>query len=132
MTETLTSTTEGIREGDVFVESWGYDQTNIDYYQVLKVTATGVRLRKIEALDVTTSGTVFTHRALVPAIGQWVERSYSHGGDAFLSERGAFRKVRRYDYPDRTDYFVDITTYSVASKRDHDRADHETRSEYGH
>lgn len=26
-----------VREGDIFVSSWGYDQTNIDFYKVLTV-----------------------------------------------------------------------------------------------
>ena len=33
--------------GTVFVASWGYDQTNVDFYKVTKVTPKGVRLRKI-------------------------------------------------------------------------------------
>lgn len=34
--------------GDIFYSSWGYDQTNLDYYQVVKTTATMVSLRKID------------------------------------------------------------------------------------
>ena len=26
-----------IKEGDIFYSSWGYDQTNIDYYKVTKL-----------------------------------------------------------------------------------------------
>lgn len=33
--------------GDVFVESWGYEQTNIDFYQVIKVNKASVILKKI-------------------------------------------------------------------------------------
>lgn len=32
--------------GDVFVESWGYDQTNVDCYEVVRVTAKSVALMK--------------------------------------------------------------------------------------
>jgi hypothetical protein len=35
----------GIRVGDFFVSSWGYDQTNIDFYKVVAVTAKGVRVQ---------------------------------------------------------------------------------------
>ena len=30
-----------VKKGDVFVASWGYDQTNIDYEQVIGVTKSG-------------------------------------------------------------------------------------------
>lgn len=33
--------------GDIFVESWGYEQTNVDFYQVVKLNAASVVLRKI-------------------------------------------------------------------------------------
>lgn len=33
--------------GDILVSSWGYDQTNIDFYQVVKVSGTRVTIRKI-------------------------------------------------------------------------------------
>lgn len=38
---------ESIAIGDIFVCSWGYDQTNIDFYQVIKRTAKTVSVRKI-------------------------------------------------------------------------------------
>ena len=39
----------GIKAGDIFYSSWGYDQTNVDYYQVIGVTPSGksVRIRRI-------------------------------------------------------------------------------------
>ncbi len=37
--------------GDIFVESWGYEQTNVDFYQVIKLNAASVVLRKIWASD---------------------------------------------------------------------------------
>lgn len=35
--------------GDIFYNSWGYDQTNIDFYQVVKTTAKSVRLARIKS-----------------------------------------------------------------------------------
>ena len=45
----MTTTTEApVRVGDVFYAIWGYDQTNVDYYQVVELNgATMVTLRKI-------------------------------------------------------------------------------------
>lgn len=36
-----------VKVGDIFSSSWGYDQTNIDYYEVVKRTACTVTLRKV-------------------------------------------------------------------------------------
>jgi hypothetical protein len=36
-----------VKEGDVFRSSWGYDQTNVDYFQVTKVIGKMVEVRKI-------------------------------------------------------------------------------------
>ena len=34
--------------GDIFMDNWGYDQTNIDYYEVVAVSKTGrVKLHRI-------------------------------------------------------------------------------------
>ena len=41
-----------IQVGDVFVESWGYDQTNIDFYQVVRVMPKSVEIQAIHATPV--------------------------------------------------------------------------------
>ena len=28
-----------MKQGDVFVSSWGYEQTNVDFYEVVRTTA---------------------------------------------------------------------------------------------
>ncbi len=35
-----------VKVGDLFIESWGYDQTNIDVYEVVRITAKSVALHK--------------------------------------------------------------------------------------
>ena len=42
----------GVKVGDVFVESWGYDQTNIDYYEVVRLMPQSVELIHIPAKTV--------------------------------------------------------------------------------
>ena len=37
-----------MKQGDVFVNSWGYEQTNVDFYEVVKVTAKTITLISIE------------------------------------------------------------------------------------
>jgi hypothetical protein len=36
-----------LKEGDILVSSWGYDQTNISYYQVIEVGERSVRIREV-------------------------------------------------------------------------------------
>jgi len=38
--------------GDIFEMSWGYDQTNVDYFQVVRLTPKGVYVREIGAEQV--------------------------------------------------------------------------------
>lgn len=38
-----------LKIGDVIYNMWGYDQTNIDYYQIVATTAKTVSLRKIKS-----------------------------------------------------------------------------------
>lgn len=38
-----------LREGDILASSWGYEQTNVCFYKVSKVTPSGVRVRPMRA-----------------------------------------------------------------------------------
>ena len=42
--------------GMIFCNSWGYEQTNVDYYQVTRVTPRGVYVRPIGSKSVVNSG----------------------------------------------------------------------------
>jgi hypothetical protein len=58
--------------GDVFRSSWGYDQTNINYYQAIKVTAKTVTVREIAQERVSTA---HMHGQCVPLVGHFLENS---------------------------------------------------------
>jgi hypothetical protein len=45
----LKATPNLFRVGMIFSNSWGYDQTNVDFYQVVRVTPRGVYIRGIGA-----------------------------------------------------------------------------------
>ncbi len=48
----------GVEVGDIFVSSWGYDQTNISYYQVVGITASGKSVKVTQiAQKITEHGT---------------------------------------------------------------------------
>lgn len=55
----------GISRGDIYVNSWGYDQTNVDFYEVVRITASKVELLPIGARNDSDS----MHDSLVPNRG---------------------------------------------------------------
>jgi hypothetical protein len=69
----------GLKAGDVLYASWGYEQTNIDFYQVVDASSPkSVMLREIAA-NTTTAGGCFTDRGnCLPARDQFT-------GEAFRS-----------------------------------------------
>ena len=49
-TETAEQTrTDGPQVGDILVSSWGYDQTNVDFWRVVGLTASGKSVRIVPA-----------------------------------------------------------------------------------
>lgn len=78
--------------GDIFTESWGYDQTNVDAYQVVAVGARSVKLRKISLRHVETTS--------------WASANVSPIKDAFLGE--AFTKVLQ-PYGDNDPYVPSVS-----------------------
>lgn len=57
--------------GDVLYASWGYDQTNIQYYEVVKVTPKTVSVLEIDTALAADQGDDHTHDKVVPAKGQY-------------------------------------------------------------
>ena len=47
----VASANHGVKVGDVFRSSWGYDQTNIDYYEVIAVTGKTATICEIGCLS---------------------------------------------------------------------------------
>jgi len=54
----------GINIGDIFVHSWGYDQTNIDFYQVVRKTLNSVIVSPIASNPVSNSEGVMSNRVM--------------------------------------------------------------------
>ncbi len=69
---TTTTETKPPKVGDIFATSWGYDQTNVEFYEIVKVSKTGksVTAHEIEQEIRTPEGEVVgleygTHRGRV-------------------------------------------------------------------
>lgn len=68
-----TSYTHGITAGDIFYTSWGYEQTNTEFYQVTRASEASVWLREI-ARDKTTTG--FMCGEVLPRPGEFVGEEF--------------------------------------------------------
>jgi hypothetical protein len=76
-----------VKVGDIFVNSWGYDQTNIDYYQVIDKTKKGIKIRPISS-EVKEDG--FMQGKSTPKVNDFVGNDimvkfpYEYSGDSCL------------------------------------------------
>ena len=103
---TTTTGTGTVKVGDVFVASWGYDQTNIDYEQVVGVTASGksVYVKPIENAYVGEG----SRRRVVADVGNF-KRGRWDGHDTF--EDTTTRRVLK-TYRDET--YINWTSFASA------------------
>jgi hypothetical protein len=95
--------------GDILTSSWGYDQTNVDFYEVIGVTNKSVRLEKIGSKTVGDNG---------PGGLSVVPDTAWRGGRVFLKRVSSNGWVR-------------LTSYSGASKWS-GNPQYETHPMYGH
>jgi hypothetical protein len=98
-----------LKAGDVLVSSWGYDQTNIDFYEVVSVKAKSVKIMKIGSKCVEMNG---------PGGNRVIPDKGNYYGEAMTKVVGAGGSVR-------------IASYASAYPWD-GNARYETDSMYGH
>ena len=55
--------------GHILCASWGYEQTNVDWYEVVRVTTSSVEVRKIKGNIITDGG---DRGQVVPMAGEFV------------------------------------------------------------
>ena len=79
----------GVKVGDIFRSSWGYDQTNIDYYQV--VALIGQHMAEVREIQQQSEETAWAQGNCVPAPNQWAtEPDYSDEGKAYHAQHGYY------------------------------------------
>lgn len=72
-----------VKVGDIFKCSWGYDQTNVDYYEVTKVIGAMVEVCEISQMSEETG---FMSGQCVPATGQFIGKPMRKKVNNFGSE----------------------------------------------
>jgi len=91
MNETPTIPVKPVAVGDIFEMSWGYDQTNVNYFQVTRITPKGCYVREIGASSVPgTAG--FMCETVKPTPGNFLAKSQWCGGYSSGNPE-TFRKV---------------------------------------
>lgn len=78
-----------VKVGDIFRSSLGYDQTNIDYYEV--VALVGDTMAEVVEIQQESEETAWLQGDCVPAPGKWAtEPDYSPAGEEYKREHGHY------------------------------------------
>lgn len=127
MTQTTSDqiSTPAVVVGDFFHESWGYDQTNADFYEVVRVSASGktVWLRHVDTALVSGDGPA---DYVAPIPGAFTERPLAGDRSGELK-----RLLKETTWRDEKDVYVNMTSYSHAYRWNCTPA-FQTGAGYGH
>ncbi|WP_297339182.1 hypothetical protein [Pseudophaeobacter sp.] len=86
-----------VKVGDIFVSSWGYGQTNVDYYEVTNLIGkTMVEVRPISTTRVDGEENGWMSGASVPKAGAFYGEKQRRR--VLVDESGPALKVRSYAY----------------------------------
>ena len=132
-TETVEQTrTVGPAVGDLLVSSWGYDQTNIDFWRVVSLTESGksVRIMPVAQCVVDNSKQRFPR----PYLSAGSERVVPGTGDVFREQDAVTTSlIRWYGHGDRLAWCVGVPAGHKNTARLWDgRPVHQTAAGWGH
>ena len=88
--------------GDVICNSWGYEQTNIDWYQVVKVGNKTIEIKEIHGAQV--EGTMMSHGMACDVVA--VIDDFKENGDEFtlrVKEKGRLSNPKSFYYMHKWD-----------------------------
>lgn len=89
----------GLQVGDILVSSWGYDQTNVDFYEVVSVTEREVGIREIAGKVIRNDGS--GSESVMPVPGAYEgpvkrKRPGGSGGHVYI-RLTSFSSARKWD-----------------------------------
>lgn len=113
----------GVKVGDVFVESWGYDQTNIDVYIVAEVTNTMVGIMEGRFILQPDGWNVKPDPTWRKPFETDPSRSSGRTRIGAVTRKGT---IRKRVVVDNYGTWLDMTSYSVARLWDGERVYHDT------
>jgi hypothetical protein len=84
---------EQIKIGSIFAMSWGYDQTNVNFFQVTRMSGKGVFVREIGQKGVeNTQG--FMCQRVIPIPDQFLDNSQWTAKQSFQGNPELFRRLQ--------------------------------------
>lgn len=89
--------------GEIFYDSWGYEQTNIDFYQIIGIKNKSVIFQKI-AQNVVPNSEGFMSEYVTPAI------------DTFIGEEFTKQVKLNVNYDGKQSYYCGFTKYDMGEK----------------
>lgn len=82
-----------VKPGDIFRASWGYDQTNIDYYQIVSVSG---QMATICAIGCMSEETGFMSGESTPALNQFIGEPFRAKIQRYSLDSDPYFKVASY------------------------------------
>ena len=115
-----------LREGDILCSTWGYDQTNVDFYRVEEI-----RGKKKVMLSHLRNKTVANHTTTVEVVPCEESSLVSNKNFAKMVQTKTELYQAPWGHGTRFRHYVKITNYQTAVKW-HGQPMHETAWGYGH
>ena len=97
--------------GDILVSAWGYDQTNIDFYKVVKATEKSVWLQPIKQQIVQQTGSL--SETVVPLDTAATDYAWNESGERVDITLGSAR-YKIHISKNSGNYFVRLNSFSSA------------------
>ena len=122
MTTTIEKVKVTPKVGDILYSSWGYDQTNIEFFKVVKVSEFSVWIQQVGTKILEVTG--WAHENVVPADSpQYQVRNWDNVEDAFGNVNPYItktypinrHKIKHFTWKDEESYYVTLNSFSHAS-----------------
>lgn len=135
MTTTTEAPTTGVKVGDLFSSSWGYDQTNVSYWKVVGITPSGksIRVQKCSTAIVSDGGPG-GDRVVAGEVtkGAWVRKDGYSTYDPEAEPPVELKRLRSWtDRDGKTTYSFNWSTFADAYLDD-GTPKYQTNPLYGH
>lgn len=104
--------------GDILISSWGYDQTNIEFFKVVKVSDFSVWIQQLNNKIVEVTG--WAHEKVVASdSSEYQVRNWDVPGEYITKTYPIHRhKVKQFSWNDENSYYVSLNSFSFAKKWD--------------
>lgn len=117
MTTTIEKVKVTPKVGDILYSSWGYDQTNIDFYKVVKVSGFSVWIQELGKKIVEITG--WAHERVVPTDSSTYEtRNFETNETETRTYPISRHKIQYPTWQTEKEYYVKLNSFSSASPWD--------------